>query len=397
MRRALGAVLVNGLLVLLPFALLEGAFRLLPVAALPPILPVSEAAPVARFQPNVEYPYSRDWNFSIVTRKRSNNYGFINAADYRPEERTPLMALIGDSLIEAGEKSMELARSLQAQGDYPDGALVPLAAVHLLAPLPVPTQIRDASVFPDHIRQAPVGMRRMAAGLAGHPEPELVPEPDVPPVYRDRPIYYLSNRFSVIGPLLAAPPERGQLQKQLQQLAAKKWRHPISGEWSVFGFSSIERFLVQLSIEQRNFRGLGQQVDRVVDEEGVARLPVARLQVPLDGHAGPPRLDAGVGEGRQQAVEVLPVSAEQHPGEERDIVLADDVRRHGGGEGGEGNPRRSGRRAGAGAAERRLEIEHAAGSLSGCGPGEFTGTTRAGGAGFHRRLRIDSPAVLTAG
>ena len=104
------------------------------------------------------------------------------------------------SLIEAGAKSMELARSLLAQGGYPDGALVPLAAVHLLAPLPVPTQIRDASVFPDHIRQAPVGMRRMAARLAGQPEPELVPEPDVPPVYRDRPIYYLSNRFSVIGP-----------------------------------------------------------------------------------------------------------------------------------------------------------------------------------------------------
>jgi 2-keto-4-pentenoate hydratase/2-oxohepta-3-ene-1,7-dioic acid hydratase in catechol pathway len=104
------------------------------------------------------------------------------------------------SLIEAGEESLALARSLLVQGGYSDGALVPLGVVRLLAPLPVPTQIRDASVFPDHIRQAPVGMRRMAARLAGHPEPELVPEPDVPPVYRERPIYYLSNRFSVIGP-----------------------------------------------------------------------------------------------------------------------------------------------------------------------------------------------------
>ena len=104
------------------------------------------------------------------------------------------------SLIEAGDESLALARSLLVQGGYPDAALLPLANVRLLAPLPVPTQIRDASVFPDHIRQAPVGMRRMAARLAGQPEPELVPEPDVPPVYRDRPIYYLSNRFSVIGP-----------------------------------------------------------------------------------------------------------------------------------------------------------------------------------------------------
>ena len=49
-------------------------------------------------------------------------------------------------------------------------------------------------------------------------------------------------RFSVIGPLLAAPPSRGQLQAQLQELAAKKWRHPVSGQWVVFGLSTIERW-----------------------------------------------------------------------------------------------------------------------------------------------------------
>jgi hypothetical protein len=49
-------------------------------------------------------------------------------------------------------------------------------------------------------------------------------------------------RFSVIGPLLAAPPERGQLQAQLQELGTKKWRHPISGEWVLFGLSTIERW-----------------------------------------------------------------------------------------------------------------------------------------------------------
>lgn len=49
-------------------------------------------------------------------------------------------------------------------------------------------------------------------------------------------------RFSVIGPLLAAPPDRGQLQEQLQELAAKKWRHPISGQWVLLGRSTIERW-----------------------------------------------------------------------------------------------------------------------------------------------------------
>src|SRR5437773_5654370 len=49
-------------------------------------------------------------------------------------------------------------------------------------------------------------------------------------------------RFSVIGALLAAPPTRGQLQLQLQELAAKKWRHPISAEWTRLGLSTIERW-----------------------------------------------------------------------------------------------------------------------------------------------------------
>ena len=49
-------------------------------------------------------------------------------------------------------------------------------------------------------------------------------------------------RFSVIGALLAAPPARGQLQGQLRALAHKKWRHPLSGEWTLLGLSTIERW-----------------------------------------------------------------------------------------------------------------------------------------------------------
>lgn len=49
-------------------------------------------------------------------------------------------------------------------------------------------------------------------------------------------------RFSVIGPLLAAPPERGELREELQRLARKKWRHPITGQEVVLGASTIERW-----------------------------------------------------------------------------------------------------------------------------------------------------------
>lgn len=49
-------------------------------------------------------------------------------------------------------------------------------------------------------------------------------------------------RFGVIGPLLAAPPESGALRGELQQLAGKRWQHPITGRWVQFGASTIERW-----------------------------------------------------------------------------------------------------------------------------------------------------------
>lgn len=52
-------------------------------------------------------------------------------------------------------------------------------------------------------------------------------------------------RFSVIGPLLAAPPETGELRARLKDLASKRWRHPVSGEWASFGASTIERWYYQ--------------------------------------------------------------------------------------------------------------------------------------------------------
>jgi hypothetical protein len=94
---------INLGLLLTPLLLLEAAFRFLPVAYLPRIEPVNESAPMARFQPNVDFRWSRDWNFSVVTRKHTNNYGFVSAIDYRPDERTPLLAIVGDSLVEANQ------------------------------------------------------------------------------------------------------------------------------------------------------------------------------------------------------------------------------------------------------------------------------------------------------
>ena len=47
-------------------------------------------------------------------------------------------------------------------------------------------------------------------------------------------------RFAVVGALLAAPPPRGQLRAELERLAARTWKHPVSGEPKQFAVSTIE-------------------------------------------------------------------------------------------------------------------------------------------------------------
>jgi putative transposase len=49
-------------------------------------------------------------------------------------------------------------------------------------------------------------------------------------------------RFAVVGPLLAAPPSRGELQAALVALAQKHWQHPVSDDRVRFAYSTIERW-----------------------------------------------------------------------------------------------------------------------------------------------------------
>ncbi|TMH30483.1 MAG: hypothetical protein E6H63_04985, partial [Betaproteobacteria bacterium] len=64
------------LLAVIPFAMLEAAFRLMPVASPPYLQPVNAANPVPRFLPNQDYVYGASWNFAIRSHKHTNNYGF---------------------------------------------------------------------------------------------------------------------------------------------------------------------------------------------------------------------------------------------------------------------------------------------------------------------------------
>src|ERR1019366_2636355 len=59
------------------------------------------------------------------------------------------------------------------------------------------------------------------------------------PPKRDR---WARLRFSIIGSLLAAPPAPNELHAALQVLAAKCWRHPVSGLDVYFAASTLERW-----------------------------------------------------------------------------------------------------------------------------------------------------------
>jgi putative transposase len=59
-------------------------------------------------------------------------------------------------------------------------------------------------------------------------------------------------RFSVVGQLLAAPPPKGSLRAELKRLAAREWRHPITGDPVRFGLSTIERWLRRARNERQD-------------------------------------------------------------------------------------------------------------------------------------------------
>jgi transposase InsO family protein len=49
-------------------------------------------------------------------------------------------------------------------------------------------------------------------------------------------------RFAIIGPLLAAPPPRGELRWRLEALTKRAWRHPLDGTVVRVSFATVERW-----------------------------------------------------------------------------------------------------------------------------------------------------------
>ncbi len=114
----------------------------------------------------------------------------------RPQDYRSMLAL-----IDGGDRALDEARAM-FDSHRGDPALdFAAAAVTLLAPLPRPRQMRDGMSYELHIRQSVKAMRRLqAVDAAAVAAIDAEPLPPLPDVYRQLPIYYITNRMVVAGP-----------------------------------------------------------------------------------------------------------------------------------------------------------------------------------------------------
>jgi len=142
----------------------------------------------------------------------SNRVGAVDSENSRVFDLAAAAGLAGASaapfasmqaLIDADDAGLDLARGLIAKHAVEPKLWADIDVVELLAPLPEPRQMRDGMSYATHIRQsARGGAARLAAlegGQAAFDAAMAKPLGDLPEVYRQLPIYYITNRLTVVG------------------------------------------------------------------------------------------------------------------------------------------------------------------------------------------------------
>jgi 2-keto-4-pentenoate hydratase/2-oxohepta-3-ene-1,7-dioic acid hydratase in catechol pathway len=137
----------------------------------------------------------------VVDAEAGRLFDLAAAAGRGGADASPFRSML--SLIDADDAGLDAARVLVERRGAETDLWTDLAASKLLAPLPEPRQMRDAMSFALHIRQSGRGARAIQARRANGPEAfkAVMQEPleDLPAVYRELPIYYITNRFTVVG------------------------------------------------------------------------------------------------------------------------------------------------------------------------------------------------------
>src|SRR5262245_31556815 len=79
----------------------EIVLRFLPIASALPFEPPNVDNPIQRYVSNRPFTWSFDWTMNHVVRGRSNAQGFLADYDYDDADVRPLVAVAGDSYMEA--------------------------------------------------------------------------------------------------------------------------------------------------------------------------------------------------------------------------------------------------------------------------------------------------------
>jgi len=80
---------------------LEAGLRFFPVRSSMALAPVSAEDPVLRYKPAQTYTYSTGRDFDAANKGTVNAQGYVSDFDYVADDPRPLIAVIGDSFIEA--------------------------------------------------------------------------------------------------------------------------------------------------------------------------------------------------------------------------------------------------------------------------------------------------------
>jgi 2-keto-4-pentenoate hydratase/2-oxohepta-3-ene-1,7-dioic acid hydratase in catechol pathway len=134
----------------------------------------------------------------------SDNRQIVDFADARDGAADPAFNSMQDFIAE-GEDALYRARNIIADARRTGRGIVDTASVRLLAPLPVPAQMRDFLCFEKHLVQAFTRLRQMRAAATPDSQKalrELEAEGtySVPKIWYERPSFYKPSRFAVCGP-----------------------------------------------------------------------------------------------------------------------------------------------------------------------------------------------------
>lgn len=114
--------------------------------------------------------------------------------DYAPFSSVQAMIEGGDAALDRAYETVKKATADAIQR----------AGVRLLAPVPMPIQMRDCLCFETHLKQSFAAVRQVRANATPDPQAAMREFEEkgvfaVPQTFYDQPIYYKANRFSVIG------------------------------------------------------------------------------------------------------------------------------------------------------------------------------------------------------